>query len=166
MENTVQGMLDYAAKCKTEPDVIQLITALKLVFLDAPGLAWLTMANDEVYIEDGEPHVRFELNRVINGDYVTVIRPTIRRSKLSVQVLTKHMRDGLGLQGKSWDIADDLDDVIHPGVGMALDALALRAEQVAIGHHASLLEKLAIPREEAEYICTKNWKPAQSPSAT
>lgn len=157
MENTVKGMLQFASECETEPDTLTLLTALKERFIYEPGYAGLQIANDEFHMEDSKPHVRFELHRVISADYVTVIRPEIREEKLSLYIATYRMLDGDGMQSKRWEVAHDMEEDFAPESDMDLEALALRAKRIAVTQHVSLLEKLAVPRAEAQELCKRLW---------
>lgn len=91
----IKTLITRSNRCKTDEDAQKLLDMLKQAFSKSRDLSHLYTFNEEAYIEDSA-FVRFEFNREISDDYVTMIRPQIRDGEVSVCVVTNHMLDGLG----------------------------------------------------------------------
>ena len=155
---SVAALLEQAAQCKTEADADQLLQDLTDAFVEAGPLAHLEEANSEAYMEDDGPFVRFELNRVISDSFITMIRPEIRSGELVVVVVTNHMKDGLGMQSKSWDVANGLDEeVIEGRPEQTINELANQAKELAMADHRLLIEQVGVTTAAAAEAVQKSW---------
>jgi hypothetical protein len=161
MEITAQRLLEEAEKCRDQSAADVFLDTFKEAFLAVPSFAGLEIANEEAYVEPRGVFVRFEANHVISNHYITMLRPKVRDGHLSVYVVTNHMKDGRGMQSQSWEMADDeLEDDVNADADTTVEELVQKAVAVAIRYHASLLERLAIPHQDAIDVCRKNWKGA------
>lgn len=157
------SLLAKAAKCKTEADAQALLDSMQKAFCAPKALRHLGVYNPEAYMEDGKPFVRFELNHKISDSYITMIRPEIRDGALTVEVVTNHMHDGLGMDSKSWSEVEGLedhlprrDDDIENGLTIA--NLVTQAKEAAIACHAELIERAGVPRKLALATAAKVWR--------
>lgn len=153
----IETLLTHARNCKTDADATELLYKLMEAFSGTQALAGLPEQNTDGYMEGTQPFVRGELNRVISGQYITMIRPEIRNDKLCVVVTTNRMLDGLGLQSKSWEPVADLDDDIAVSDDMDVADLANRAKELAIAHHAALLEGVGLTSQAALEAAQRSW---------
>lgn len=157
-----KSLLAQAAKCKTDADAHALLAALRDAFCATKALRHLGTYNDDASMEGDQPLVRFELNQKISDEYITMIRPEIRDGKLVVDVVTNRMTDGLGMQSKSWEVVDGLEDVLprqddDVENGMTIAQLANLARDAAIANHADLIERVGVRRELALKVAKKSW---------
>jgi hypothetical protein len=153
----VKTLLAKAARCKTETDAEALNTVMRQEFENTRALSHLWQANDEAYMEEDKPFVRFELNRQISEHYITMIRPEIRNGEMVVVVVTNHMRDGLGMQSQNWEVVDDMEVVIEAQPEQTVAALARLAADCAIADHRELIERLGVPKQVAKQAALKSW---------
>ncbi len=153
----VKTLLAQAAKCASEQDANNLLETLKRVFGNARPLSHLPTANEEGYLEEGKPFVRFELNREISDHYITMIRPEIRDEKLVVVVVTNFMPDGHGMQSESWEVVDGMEEVIEALPDQTVAELARMAVVCAIADHRELIERVGVPRAVAKLAAKKSW---------
>lgn len=154
----VKSLLAKAASCKTDTDVEKLLDTLIRVFGNAKPLAHLPIHNQESFLENGSPFVYFELNQEINDHYITTIRPEIRDNKLVVVVVTNHMKDGLGMNSKSWVVASGIDEeVIEADFNDTVAMLAQRAKELAVHNHQKLIIGVGVPAEIAKLAAQKSW---------
>lgn len=159
----VQQLLDQAAACTTNEDAAALLNNLVTAFSTAGPLSHLGVYNLESYMEDRpskEPaaFVRFELNRIISEDYITMIRPEIRDGQMVVVVITNRMLDGLGMASKSWEVPDFLDEaVIEADPDSTTEDLAQRAKELAIADHRLLIERVGVPESIARDTALQSW---------
>jgi hypothetical protein len=159
----VQQLLDQAAACTSEDDAAALLSNLVTAFSATGPLSHLGVYNTEAYMEERpskEPaaFVRFELNRIISEDYITMIRPEIRDGQLVVVVITNRMLDGLGMASKSWEVPDFLDEaVIEADTDSTTDDLAQRAKELAIADHRLLIERVGVPESIARETALQSW---------
>ena len=153
----VKSLLAQAAKCVTEQNADNLLETLKRVFSNARPLSRLTMANEEGYMEGDKAFVRFELNREISDHYVTMIRPEIRDDTLVVVVVTNRMLDGHGMQSKSWEVFEEMEEVIEGRPDQTVAELARLAANCAIADHRKLIERVGVPPAVAKLAAKKSW---------
>lgn len=153
----VKSLLAQAAKCKTQEDANKLLDTLERVFGNARPLAGLDLNNSEACMEDDKPFARFELNHKISDHYITMIRPEIRSGKLVVVVVTNCMLDGKGMASQSWEVVDDMDDVIEASDDQTTDELVKRAKEQALANHAELIQRVGVPRLIAEKAARQSW---------
>jgi hypothetical protein len=157
----IKKLLAKAAACTTEKDASDLLDTLIEAFSQAKPLSHLGVFNQEAYLEDGQPYVRFELNREISNIdkyYVTMIRPEIRGGKLAVVVVTYHMKDGLGMGSKNWEVAAGLEEeVIEPDESATVAQVARQAKTLAIADHCKLIEHVGVPKAVAAKTATLSW---------
>ena len=153
----VKTILELSNACTTEVDANRLLDTLQEAFLGSV-VGRLVLCNAEALMEeDGKPFVRFELNKVLSGDYVTVLMPEIRNGKFEVVVVTNRMLDGLGLSSQSWEAVDGMEDVIECDPGQSLSDIAQRAKDLAIGNHARLIEQVGVAHELSLEVAQKSW---------
>lgn len=159
----VQQLLDTAARCTTEKDAAELLNMMVTAFSTTGPLAHLGVYNLEAYMEERpskEPaaFVRFELNRIISEDYITMIRPEIREGEMVVVVITNHMLDGLGMASKNWEVPNFLDEsVIEADSDSTTEDLAQRAKELAIADHRLLIERVGVPEPIARETALQSW---------
>jgi hypothetical protein len=159
----VQQLLGQAAACATADDAEALLKAMISSFTTSGPLSHLGVYNCEAYMEErpGETpaaFVRFELNRILSEDYVTMIRPEIRDGQMVVVVITNRMLEGQGMASKSWDIPDFLDEaVIEAGKDSTTEDLAQRAKELAIADHRLLIERVGVPEHIARDTALQSW---------
>jgi len=153
----VKFLLAKAAKCKTEADANSLLETLATAFSSTRQLAHLPQYNEEAYMEENQPLVRFELNKEISEHYITMIRPEIRDGKFVLVVVTNHMLDGLGMSSKSWEAEEGMDDVIEADDSRTIADLAKRAREIAIANHAQLIERVGVAHTLALAVAKKSW---------
>jgi len=153
----IQALLNQAEKCKTDADSDALLATLKDLFGGFEQFANIPVANEEAYVEEGKPFVRFELNRLYSEFYITMIRPEIRFGELSLSVVTNFMKDGLGMQSKNWEAVEGMDDVIVGRPGQTAADVAELALQCALANHQELLERLGVPTKAAKEAAVASW---------
>lgn len=154
----IKTLLTKAKICVTEDDVQKLLETLKRVFGNSRPLSHLCQANDEAYMEnDGNPFVRFELNREINDDYITMIRPEIRDETIVISVVTHRMLDGFGMMSQNWESIEEMDDLIKCEPDRTVSDIAIRAAELAIFHHRMLIESVGVPQEIADKAAKECW---------
>ncbi|WP_449393357.1 hypothetical protein [Eoetvoesiella caeni] len=155
----VSELLTRALNCHNQTDVYHLHTLFRQLFATSAPLSHLSPANDETCLEDdNQPFIRFELNREISGDYVTMIRPEIRDKKLVIVVATDRTDDGLGLCSESYTTIDDMDEVIYTEPHETVFQLTKQAAELAITQHRKLIESVGVPIELAAKTARKCWK--------
>ena len=146
----VSTLIKQAAKCKTEDELNVLRIALHNAFTYYTKLSELTLANEEHYMEGENPHVRFELNKVLSGYYITCIVPEIRDKKLTVTVVLNYMADGYGMASNNWDIADGFEEeLIEAEPNQTVAQLIKLAMQHAVDFQVTLLERLGVTGKPA-----------------
>jgi hypothetical protein len=153
----VKTLLAKAARCKTAADVDSFSHVMRDAFGRSGPLSHLPEANDEAYMEEDKPFVRFELNREISDHYITMIRPEVRNGELVVVVTTNHMLDGLGMQSQNWEVVEGMEEVIEAQPEWTVAALARLAADCAIADHRELLERLGVPHQVAKQAAKKSW---------
>lgn len=161
----VQQLLDRATACLTDDHASSLLSILVTAFSASGPLSHLGVYNLESYMEEKQnpasapaPFVRFELNRIISEDYVTMIRPEIRDGEMVVVVVTNRMLDGLGMASKSWEVPDFLDEaVIEADPDSTTEELAERAKELAIADHRLLIERVGVPEAIARETALQSW---------
>jgi len=160
LEKTMETktLLAKAKRCKTEGDAEKLLNTLERDFGKLRPVTHLDQANSEAYLEaEGKPFVRFEMNRVISDDYITMIRPEIRDEELVVTVATNRMLDGRGMMSKSWETVEGMDDLVESYPGRTVRDMVERAVQLAISHHRLLIERVGVPQQVAETAAKECW---------
>jgi hypothetical protein len=150
----VSTLLDKAKKLADADAVLKL---LEDEFGDSKSLNHLHEANSEAYMEGDGLFVRFELNREISGDYITMIRPEIRGGALTVAVVTNHMLDGLGMSSQSWETPEGMDDLLEAYPEQTTSQLAKRAAELAVMHHRQLIESVGVPMNVALKTAKQCW---------
>lgn len=151
----VKTLLKQAKKCKTESDVDGLLDVLRDEFTKHFSYGWY---NHEASMEDGSPFVRFEINREICDNYVTMIRPEIRSGALVVTVATSHMRDGFGMSSQNYEQADGLEEaVIEARDDQTVKEICKIAAELAIADHRLLIEQVGVPESIAREVAKKCW---------
>lgn len=155
----IKSLLAQAANCKTQASAGKLLLILQKEFSNSESLCNLRLSNGEAYMEDtGEPFVRFDLSHVISDRYITTIRPEICGGELAVVVQTNHMLDAHGMSSKSWEAADGMEeDVIDCNPNQSIAKVAEMAKEMALSHHAELIERLGVPRAVAKDAAKKSW---------
>lgn len=162
----IARLIHQAAHCRNEADAKKLLAVLEAQFWRTRTLKRLAHANAESYMEGLEskgagrkfdPFVRFELNRVISPEFITMIRPEIREGALSVSVRTNRMLDHMGLGSQRWEEIEDLDDLIEASGRQTVAAIAQQAADIAIRHHASLIEAVGVSSGRAQKIAKQMW---------
>lgn len=154
----VKTLLAQAARCATEEEAQALLDVLKEHFEATSALKHLDSRNDQVWMEDEyRPFINFELNRVISSSYIIGIRPEIRDAKLVVVVAMNRMLDKLGMESQSWEIVDDMEEVIDGEPDDTVASLARKAKDLALEFHAKLLEELGVPEKVALQAAKKSW---------
>lgn len=154
----IKTLLAIAKSCKTDEDTENLLQTLMGAFSKAKLLSHLSTHNEQSYLENGTPFVSFEFNHEINGNYVTMIRPEIRDSKLVIVVVTNHMKDGMGIYSKSWEVASGTDEeVIETEPNDTVAMLAQRASTLAIRNHSELITCVGVSTEIANIAAQKSW---------
>lgn len=153
----VKSLLAEAKKCKTDEDAGILLNLLIRYFGNNKYLSHLLQLNSESYMEDTTPFVSFEMNRVFSENFITMIRPEIRDEKLIVRITTNRMLDGKGLNSKNWETVEGLDDLIECDEDRTIANIAVRAKELAIGHHRMLIESVGVPSNVAESTAVKSW---------
>jgi len=153
----VKNLLAIAAQCDTEEAAEQLLDALKSNFSESDAIASLVDANDEAMMEGDSPFVSVEFNHVISDHYITMIRPEIRFGKLSIVVATNHMRDGLGMFSQSYDVIEDMDEAFDADDDDTIVSVAAKAKEMAIAHHATLIERVGVPPLIAQAAAQESW---------
>ena len=108
-------------------------------------------------MEGDGPFVRFELNREISGDYITMIRPEIRGGALAVAVATNRMLDGMGMGSQRWETPEGMDDLLEAYPEQTTSQLAKRAVELAVMHHRQLIENVGVPAYVALKAAKKCW---------
>lgn len=152
----IKTLITRSNRCKTDEDAQKLLDMLKQAFSKSRDLSHLYTFNEEAYIEDSA-FVRFEFNREISDDYVTMIRPQIRDGEVSVCVVTNHMLDGLGMMSQSWESIEGLDDLLECEPDRTVSDIAQRAAELTISQHRMLIESVGVPHVIAEETAKKCW---------
>lgn len=154
----IKSILKRAAKCTSNLEADELLNFWKDQWRKQRPLAHLDTFNDEAYQEaEKQPSVQFEFSRVISDDYITEIRPVIRQGQVYIYVRTQRMLDGCGLSSKSWEIVDEMDDVIDPHEDQTLAQLAVQIRELAIAHHRQLIESVGVPLKLALKTAEECW---------
>lgn len=153
----IKSLLTKAGNCATEEDASALLDTLQSVFGDAKPFSNLQVANQESYMEGDKPFVHFELNRVYSEYYITMIRPEIRFGALAVSVVTNYMKDGLGMQSRSWEAVEGMDDVVTARPEQTVAHVVASALQCALANHQQLLERLGVPGKAAKKAAKASW---------
>jgi hypothetical protein len=153
----IERLLAKASKCTTAACAEDLLDMLHRVFGRARPLAHLEQANHEAYMEGAAPFVRFELNRVISGSYITMIRPEIRDGALVLAVVTNRMLDGAGMASQKWELVDDMDDLIECEGHQTVDEISREAKAMAISHHRVLIQQVGVPDKIAIVAARRSW---------
>lgn len=155
----VKSLLSKAAKCTTQADADKLLETILRVFGRAKQVSHLFLCNTDASMEDDKAFVHFELNQKISEHFITMIRPEIRDGKFVVVVLTNHMLDGRGMSSQSWEIVEDMEDVIESSNDEdRVATLVQRAKEQAIANHARLIERVGVSRPLALEVAGKSWK--------
>lgn len=158
ISTSVSEILEQARMCKTQGDVNSLLDELRGAFTGCPTLFKLKAANGEASLKNGEPHIRFELNKVISPHCLTIIRPELRRGKFSLAVATYLVSDGSGEMSKSREAAHGIaEEFIEAGVGHDLLDLGARAKELATAHHRTLLVNVGVPPFSANSLAEQSW---------
>ena len=144
-------------KAKNLADADAALKLLENEFGDSKSLNHLHEANSEACMEGDDPFVRFELNREISGDYITMISPEIRGGALTVAVVTNHMLDGMGMSSQSWETPEGMDDLLEAYPEQTTTQLAKRAAELAVMHHRQLIESVGVPPDVALKTAKKCW---------
>lgn len=153
----IKSLLSKALRCKSQADADNLLVTLADSFSAPRLVCGLETANHEAYMEDAGPLVRFEMNRVISGHYITMIRPEIRDGKLVVAVITNHMVDGLGMSSQNWEVVDDMEVVIEPTENQTVAQVVRQAVDCAIADHCELIERVGVPPAIAKRAARQSW---------
>lgn len=153
----IKSILAQAAKCTTQEDAQNLLETMKRVFGNHKLLSHLGIYNDEYYIEDEKPFVRFELNREISDEYVTMIRPEIRGGKFIVVVQMIRMNDKLGMWSRDFEVVHGMDDDFEQDGEQTIDKVCKRVVAQAIGYHQLLIESVGVPESLAKKTAKSSW---------
>ncbi|MCC5610979.1 hypothetical protein LC612_30580 [Nostoc sp. CHAB 5834] len=153
----VSTLLSRAADCVKHMEVLSLLAAIQDAFSKTKALRHLGAMNEDYAFEETGVMVRFELNRVISDDYVTMIRPEIRDGKFVVAVVTNHMLDGLGLSSQKWEEMPDMEDLLEVDQNFTIAKVAKESAALAIKHHQLLIEKAGVVRALAERVAKSSW---------
>lgn len=153
----IKSILAQAAKCTTQEDAQNLLETMKRVFGNHKLLSHLGIYNDEYYMEDEKPFVRFELNREISDEYVTMIRPEIRGGKFIVVVQMNRMNDKLGMWSRDFEVVDGMDDDFEQDGEQTIDKVCKRVVAQAIGYHQLLIESVGVPESLAKKTAKSSW---------
>lgn len=153
----IKSILAQAAKCTTPEDAQNLLETMKRVFGNHKLLSHLGIYNDEYYMEDEKPFVRFELNREISDEYVTMIRPEIRDDKFIVVVQMNRMNDKLGMWSRDFEVVDGMDDDFEQDGEQTIDKVCKRVVAQAIGYHQLLIESVGVPESLAKKTAKSSW---------
>jgi hypothetical protein len=154
----IKTLLAKAEACKTDVDAASLMDTLATSFGEAKPLAHLPISNRYAYLEDGTPFISFEVCRLMNRHYGMMIRPEIRDNKLTVLVVIHYMKDGLGLNSKSWDVASGTDEtVIEADSNASVAMLAKQAAALAIDKHRALIVSVGVSEDMAKLAARKSW---------
>lgn len=155
----IRTLLAQAKRCKTEDEAQALLLALQTVFARSRATKGLFQANAEAYLEEGRPSVRFELNQVLSGFYITCICPEIRDGALTVTIALQYMADGYGMASQNWDIADGTEEeVLVAEEDQTITELVKLAVDAALVVHQELIERLGVPPKAALTAAKKTWK--------
>ena len=152
----IKTLMTRANRCKTDEDAQKLLDMLKQAFSKNRALSHLYTYNEEAYMEDSA-FACFEFNREISDDYVTMIKPQIRDSEVSVFVVTNRMLDGLGMMSQHWEAVEDMDDLIECEPDRTVSDIAQRTVELAISQHRMLIESVGVPQVIAEETAKKCW---------
>jgi hypothetical protein len=153
----IKSILAQAAKCNTQEDAQNLLETMKRVFGNHKLLSHLGIYNEEYYMEGDKPFVRFELNREISDEYVTMIRPEIRDGKLIVVVQMNRMKDKLGMWSKDFETIDGMDDDFEQDGDQTIHNLCNRVADQAIAYHRLLIESVGVPEAVAKKTAKASW---------
>lgn len=154
----VAELLKLSTECKTHDDADNLLSVMEEAFSEQSALSHLPQCNRNFILDEDGAFARFEINRVISGHYVTMIRPEIRSGQFAVVVTTYHMRDGLGLVSQEWGMADGFEEhVVEPAPETTLEEVASQAKTYAIGDHCRLIEQVGVPRFAALPAAEESW---------
>lgn len=154
----ISAFLTAAKKCTTPADVATLELQVREAFMATKALAHLTQANNESDRETpGDAYLRFEANRVISDEYITMIRPEISQGVFVITVVTNRMLDKHGLASKSWEQLEDMDDLIEADSQSTVHSMAKAAKDKAIDHHLRLIESVGVPRVFAGRAAQRSW---------
>lgn len=153
----IKTLLAQAAKCKSKKDAQNLLETLIRVFGNHKLLAHLGIYNQECEMEGEIPFVRFELNREISDEYVTMIRPEIRCGKLFVVVQMNRMNDKLGMCSKESETVEGMDDDFEATENQTINDLCLRVIDQAIAYHRLLIESVGVPEKIANQTAKSSW---------
>jgi hypothetical protein len=154
----IETLLRKAKKCVSDNDANGLLIILERVFGKSRKLSHLYQANSASYLDaDGNPHIHFDMNRLLSNDYIIAIRPEIRNDSFSVIVETNLMLDGLGMMSKSWKTIEGMEACIESYPGCTVCNMINRAVEMAILHHRILIEKVGVPQDIAETTAIKCW---------
>lgn len=153
----IKTLLSKALRCKSQADADNLLGTLTDVFSAHRLVSHLETANNEAYMEEAGPLVRFELNRVISEHYITMVRPEIRDGKLVVVVVTNHMKDGLGMSSQDWEVVDEMEVVIEPTEDQTVAQVVRQAVDCALADHQELIERVGVPPAIAKKTARQSW---------
>lgn len=153
----IKSILAQAAKCKTQADAQSLLETLKRVFGNHKLLSHLGIYNEDFDMEGIKPFVRFELNREISDEYVTMIRPEIRDGRLIVVVQMSRMNDKLGMHSKDYETIEGMDDEFEGTDNQTIDDLCKRVVDLAIANHRLLIEAVGVPQSVAKIAAKSSW---------
>lgn len=157
----VKTLLALAATCTTDTAAEALLDTIREVFGKTRALGHLPEANPDFSMEglpnDCSPFVRYELNHVLSNQFIIMIQPEIRDGKMGITVLTNHMRDGMGMQSRDWEIFKELEEHIEADSEMTVAQLAQAAKDEAIRQHAVLLESVGVATKAALRAAKASW---------
>lgn len=153
----ISVLLKQAGACETQAQAQNLLGAMRDAFVACPSMESLHEANEDASMEGTAPFVRFELNRVISGDYVTMIRPEIRDGQVTVVVETNRMLDSLGMHSQKWEPVDGMEELIEATPSQTVKMLANQAKALALGHHKTLLEAVGVPSGISVGVARRSW---------
>lgn len=154
----VQAILDEAIKCVNDEECLALVGKIEAEFEKVDYLKYLQTANSEAYLEgeDG-PHIRFELNKVLSGKNIICVAPYIREGEFRLRSSINHMKDGLGMNSKSWEVDYDSEEDEEVSEDKTIEQVAQRVKELIIDQHAYLLQSVGLTKENALTAARKEW---------
>lgn len=157
--------VDKSKNCTTDDEAEILCNELEAAFLTTPEFAGFTAYNQSSHMKGDTPCLDFEMNHEISNAYMLTVRPGIRDSQLTIDIMLQFMKDGLGTNSTSFETR--YEDIIEVAVyiDVSIEALADEARRIAIRFHTDLIEEVGIPAEAAREAAEKAWPVKSSPEA-
>ncbi|OCX69488.1 hypothetical protein [Acidithiobacillus thiooxidans] len=138
------NLVDKAGRCHTDDDAENLLEEFKSAFLSTPQFCGFSTWNEEAYMEGCKPHLRFEMNYVISNIYILEVEPVIRDSELTISIALQLMKDGLGIESRSWETKDEEVIEVDANSDITVEDLAKSAREIALGFHTKIVENAGL----------------------